>query len=201
MQLKEKLKKLPNSCGVYIMKDKDGKIIYVGKAISLRKRVQSYFTSSENVFSTRLKRTALVSNVSDVEYIITDTEREALLIEYSLIKKYHPKYNVAYRDDKRYPFIKLTVYENFPRLIITRLVMTDKGKYYGPYPDGTSLRGTLRWIRRIFPLRTCKKSSLPKGACLDYHIKRCLAPCINKVSKKECQGIVKEVDLFLSGQH
>lgn len=198
MELKEKLKNLPDSCGVYIMKDKKGKIIYVGKAISLRKRVQSYFTASGNVSP---KISALLATISDLEYIVTDTEKEALLLEYGLIKKYHPKYNTDYRDDKRYPFIKLTLTEDFPRLIITRLVKNDGGKYYGPYPDGTSLRTTLRWVRKLFPLRTCKKVKLPHQVCLDYHIKRCPGPCIGQISKKAYHDIIREVDLFLRGQH
>ena len=198
MELKEKLKNLPDSCGVYIMKDKRGKVIYVGKARSLRKRVKSYFGSSSSISP---KVSSLVGTISDVEYMVTDSEKEALLIEYSLIKRHRPKYNTDYKDDKRYPFIELTIFEDFPRLVIRRVVKEDGGKYYGPYPDGTCLRNTIRFIRRIFPLRTCKKSKLPKQVCLDYHIKRCLAPCIGKVTRNTYRNVVKEVDLFLKGQH
>ncbi|MFH1238794.1 MAG: excinuclease ABC subunit UvrC, partial [bacterium] len=198
MELKDKLKNLPSSPGVYIMKDKRGKIIYVGKAISLAKRVQSYFPPTGNVLP---KTAALVSSISDLEYIVTETEKEALLLEYSLIKKYRPKYNTDFKDDKKYPYIKLTAAEDFPRLVISRTVKNDGSKYYGPYPDGTSLRSTMRWIRRIFPLRTCKRANLPARSCLDYHIKRCLGPCLGEVSRRVYRGIVREVDLFLKGQH
>jgi excinuclease ABC subunit C len=198
MELKDKLKTLPDSCGVYIMKDRRGRIIYVGKAISLTKRVRSYFSASGN---SSPKISALVSSISDLEYIVTDTEKEALLLEYSLIKKYRPKYNTDLKDDKKYPFIKLTTSEDFPRLLITRIKKEDKDEYYGPYPDGSSLRSTLRWIRKIFPLRTCKTADLPLRSCLDYHIKRCLGPCIGQASRKAYRGIVKEVSLFLNGQH
>lgn len=198
MELKEKLKNMPDSCGVYIMKDNKGKVIYVGKARSLRRRVKSYFGSSSSISP---KVSSLVGTISDVEYIVTESEKEALLIEYSLIKRYRPKYNTDYKDDKRYPFIELTVFEDFPRLVIRRTLKKDKGKYYGPYPDGTSLRNTIRWIRKVFPLRTCKKTNLPKEVCLDYHIKRCLAPCIGETTKKSYHNVVKEVDLFLKGEH
>ncbi|MFH1784011.1 MAG: excinuclease ABC subunit UvrC [bacterium] len=198
MDLQEKLKNLPDSPGAYIMKDRKGRIIYVGKALSLKKRVRSYFGSSG---ASSAKIAALISTISDLEYIVTATEKEALLIEFSLIKKHKPRYNTDYKDDKRYPFLKLTMSEEFPRLVMVRIPRDDGGRYYGPYPDGTSLKTALGTLRRIFPLRTCRGAKLPDRICLDYHIRRCLGPCIKKVTKGVYCGIINEMDLFLRGEH
>lgn len=189
-----KIKELPNHCGVYIMKDEKNNVLYVGKAKSLRERVSSYFSLS----NLSLKNVALISNVKRIDYLITSNEQEALLLENELIKYFHPKYNVEYRDDKSYPFLKLTK-EAFPRLILIRKKTEDGSQYFGPYPDGLAVRRVLGIINRIFPLRKC--SRIPKQVCLYYHLNQCLAPCINKTINQEYKEVVQDVSLFLEGKH
>ena len=150
--IQEQLKKLPAEPGVYLMKDKDDKIIYVGKAISLKNRVRQYFQSSKN-HSSKVK--SMVKNINSFEYIITDSELEALILECNLIKKYRPKYNVLLRDDKTYPYIKVTVNEDYPRVLKVRKVIKDKAKYFGPYTNVEAVNDTLEVIRNIYPIRTC----------------------------------------------
>ncbi len=202
MKLKDKINKIPSLPGVYIMKDRKKRIIYIGKAKKLKQRVVSYFHSSNNL---SLKTLSLISNVSDIEYILTKNEQESLILENELIKHFHPKYNIALRDDKTYPYIELTK-EDFPRLILTR--KKKKGnRYFGPFPDVGSLRTTLRVIQKIFPLRRCnsilfnkiKKNRNPQS-CLDYNLKQCLAPCIGEISKEDYEEMVKKAVLLLKGK-
>ena len=199
--IKEQLKKLPGEPGVYLMKDENDKIIYVGKAISLKNRVRQYFQSSKN-HSSKVK--SMVKNIKSFEYIITDSELEALILECNLIKKYRPKYNVLLRDDKTYPYIKVTVNEDYPRVLKVRRVLKDKAKYFGPYTNVEAVNDTLDVIRNIYPIRTCnididraiKNKMRP---CLNYHIKRCIGPCTGHVSKVEYNKMIEEILLFLSG--
>lgn len=199
MELTEKLKLLPDSPGVYIMKNGAGDVIYVGKAISLRNRVRSYFQSSRNHSP---KVISLVSQIADIDYILTDSEVEALILECNLIKKHRPRYNVRLVDDKSYPYVKLTLDEKFPRVFITRRIVRDGARYYGPFTDAGALKETLNLLRRVFPLRTCKQKSVEgrKRPCLNYHIRRCLAPCSGNVDPKEYAELVGGISLFLDGR-
>lgn len=192
--IKNKIKILPQKPGVYLMKNIDNEIIYVGKAKNLKNRVTSYFHS---VNDKTLKKSILVSNIDDFELIITNNELEALILECNLIKKYKPKYNVLLKDDKTYPYLKLTLNEEFPRLVTTRKIIKDKGKYFGPYTNIKDLKVTLHMLRKIFPLRTCK--TMDKRACLNFHIKRCAGPCIHEISKEDYMAMVRYVELFLKG--
>ena len=200
--IQEQLKKLPGEPGVYLMKDENDKIIYVGKAISLKNRVRQYFQSSKN-HSSKVK--SMVKNIKSFEYIITDSELEALILECNLIKKYRPKYNVLLRDDKTYPYIKVTVNEDYPRVLKVRRVLKDKAKYFGPYTNVEAVNDTLDVIRNIYPIRTCnididraiKNKMRP---CLNYHIKRCVGPCTGHISKAEYNKMIEEILLFLSGK-
>lgn len=191
----EKLKLLPDKPGVYLMKNRRGQIIYVGKAIKLKNRVRQYFQSSRNHSA---KTLALVSHIEDLETIITANELEALILECNLIKKHHPKYNIMLRDDKTYPYLKLTLNEDYPRLITTRRVVKDGSRYFGPYTSGTAMKETLNLLRRLFPLRTCKH--LGERPCLEYHIKRCPAPCAGFVDKETYKEMVRSVCWFLEGK-
>ena len=193
--LQEKLKTLPDSPGVYLMKDLHGKIIYVGKAVVLKNRVRQYFQSGKN-HSAKVK--AMVARIVDFETIVTSSEVEALILECNLIKKYRPRYNISLKDDKSYPYLKLTLAEDFPRIILTRRVIHDGSRYFGPYTGGLAVKETLQLLRKIFPLRTCK--TFPKRPCLEYHIKRCLAPCVKKISREDYIGFVKSAEKFLEGR-
>ena len=202
LDIQEQLKKLPGEPGVYLMKDENDKIIYVGKAISLKNRVRQYFQSSKN-HSSKVK--SMVKNIKSFEYIITDSELEALILECNLIKKYRPKYNVLLRDDKTYPYIKVTINEDYPRVLKVRKVLRDKAKYFGPYTNVEAVNDTLEVIRNIYPIRTCnvdidraiKNNMRP---CLNLHIKRCVGPCTGNVSKEEYNKMIEEIVLFLSGK-
>lgn len=189
--IKNKLTLLPEQSGCYLMKDRQGTIIYVGKAKILKNRVRSYFTGSHDGKTFRL-----VNEIEDFEYIVTSSDIEALVLEINLIKKYDPKYNVMLKDDKSYPFIKLTN-ERHPRLLTTRKVKKDKGKYFGPYPNVHSANETKKLLDRIYPLRKC--STLPDRVCLYYHLDQCLAPCVNEVKDEEYRKIVDEITRFLNG--
>ena len=195
MDIKEKIRTLPGSPGVYIMKDTSGRVLYVGKAGNLRKRVSSYFYPNR-FLNERISQ--LVRLAADIEYLPASTEAEALIYENSLIKQLSPRYNVALRDDKSYPMLKLTVKEKFPRLFMTRRKIDDGAIYYGPYANAKLLREAVIILRQIFSLRSCGK--LPKSVCLNYHIKQCLAPCVAKVSEPEYGEIVSELKLFLNGR-
>ncbi|HAP8551877.1 TPA: excinuclease ABC subunit UvrC [Enterococcus faecium] len=193
-RIKNKLALLPDQPGCYLMKDKNGTIIYVGKAKILKNRVRSYFTGSHNTKTERL-----VSEIEDFEYIVTESNIEALLLEINLIKKNDPKYNIMLKDDKTYPFLKITN-EKYPRLVITRKVLKDKALYFGPYPDVGAANGTKKILDRLFPLRKCKPSQT-KEPCLYYHLGQCLCPYYFDVDPKVYTKIVDEVKNFLNGGH
>ncbi len=191
----EKLKLLPDKPGVYIMKNAEGRIIYVGKAIVLKNRVRQYFQSNKN-HSPKVR--AMVSHIADFEIIMTASEVEALILECNLIKKHRPRYNISLKDDKSYPYVKVTVQEDFPRVFITRRILKDGARYFGPYTNATAVHESLKLLRRLFPLRTCKH--LQERPCLEYHIKRCLAPCAGKVEKGDYDAMIRAVLLFLEGR-
>ena len=200
--IQEHLKQLPEEPGVYLMKDKFDNIIYVGKAKILKNRVRQYFQSSKN-HSSKVK--SMVKNIDKFEYIITDSELEALILECNLIKKYKPKYNVLLRDDKTYPYIKITTNEDYPRILKVRKVIKDKAKYFGPYTNTTAVNDTLEIIKNTYPIRTCNvdiekaiKSNM--RPCLNLHIKRCVGPCTGNVTKEEYNRMIEEIILFLSGK-
>ena len=200
--ISEELKKLPDKPGVYIMHDQSDEIIYVGKAINLKNRVRQYFQHSKNKAP---KVIAMVSHIAYFEYIVTDSEMEALLLECNLIKEHRPKYNVMLKDDKTYPYIKVTANEDYPRIFITRKYVKDKNRYFGPITDATAAKETVDLINKLFPIRKCRKS-LPKEIgkerpCLNYHIGQCLAPCDNLISKEEYGKIVDEVIAVLEGKY
>ncbi len=200
MVTSEDLKTLPDSPGVYLMKDATGKIIYVGKAISIKNRVRSYFQASRNL-SLRIR--SMVEQIDRFEYIATNSEVEALVLECNLIKEERPKYNIRLRDDKQYPWVKVTIKESFPQIFITRRNKRDGSKYYGPYTDVRALRETLKLLRRIFPLRGCRHDldrERIERPCLNFHIKRCLAPCSRQVSKETYREIIDQVCMFLEGR-
>ncbi len=199
IDIKEQLKRLPDKPGVYLMKDDREEIIYVGKSKSLKKRVSSYFRSYN---SQPPKVQALVKVIKDFEYIITDTEVEALILEANLIKKHRPRYNVLLRDDKSYPYIKVTINEKFPRVIKTRRINKDKAKYFGPYINVDAVNQTLSTIDELFPIRKCKKN-LEKNndrPCLNYHINKCLGPCKGDVYHEEYMELINQILLFLGGK-
>ncbi|WP_227396683.1 excinuclease ABC subunit UvrC [Jeotgalibacillus aurantiacus] len=189
--LKNKLAVLPDQPGCYLMKDRQGTIIYVGKAKVLKNRVRSYFTGSHDGKTQRL-----VSEIEDFEYIVTSSNMEALILELNLIKKHDPKYNVMLKDDKTYPFIKVTA-ERHPRLLITRKVKRDKGKYFGPYPNAQAANETKKLLDRMYPLRKC--STLPDKVCLYYHMGQCLAPCEFKVEEGTYRQMTEDIARFLNG--
>ena len=198
----DELKKLPASPGVYIMHDADDAIIYVGKAISLRNRVRSYFRES-TVKSPKIEK--MVSRIARFEYIVTDSELEALVLENNLIKEHSPKYNTMLKDDKSYPYIKVTVEEEFPRVLFSRTMKKDKSRYFGPYTSAGAVSDTIDLIHKLWKIRTCTRN-LPKDIgkerpCLNYHIKQCNAPCQGYVSKEEYGQSVAQVLEFLNGNH
>lgn len=199
---KEKLKKLPLCPGVYIMKDNNGEIIYVGKSKALKNRVSQYFQNSSNHSE---KTKSMVKQISDFEYIITDNESEALALECNLIKKYRPKYNILLKDDKQYPYIKITMHEDFPRIFITRKVVKDGSLYYGPYMSSFSIKNALETIKKVFMVRSCNLK-LPQEIgksrpCLYYHIKQCCAPCTGNISKDEYRDIFSKISSVLKGDY
>ncbi len=194
------LKILPDKPGVYIMKNSLGEVIYVGKAKILKNRVRQYFQNSKN-HSEKVR--AMVKNIAEFEYIVTDSEMEALILECNLIKKYSPRYNIALKDDKFYPFIKITTNEDFPRVYVTRNFAKDGNKYFGPYTNGTAVYEVMGLIKKLFPLRTCKKAIVeggePTRACLNYHINLCKAPCAGYISKDEYWEMIDEIISILNG--
>ncbi len=192
-ELKGKLAFLPDKPGCYLMKNEVGEVIYVGKAKILKNRVRSYFTGSHDGKTQRL-----VQDIRDLEYIVTDSNIEALILECNLIKKYNPRYNVLLKDDKTYPFIKIT-FEEHPRLEITRKVMKDKAKYFGPYANSGSAHETKKLLDRLYPLRKCK--SIPSRVCLYYHMHQCLAPCEYEVDPRDYDQMIQGITKFLNGGH
>ncbi|MFO3688199.1 excinuclease ABC subunit UvrC [Staphylococcus felis] len=191
-KIRQKLSVLPMEPGCYLMKDRQGQVIYVGKAKRLRNRVRSYFTGAHDTKTTRL-----VKEIVDFEYIVTSSETESLLLELNLIKKYQPRYNVLLKDDKSYPFIKITN-ERHPKLIVTRRVKKGSGKYFGPYPNAYSAQETKKLLDRIYPFRKCDK--MPDRLCLYYHIGQCLGPCVYPVNQSEYEKMSKEIADFLNGE-
>jgi excinuclease ABC subunit C len=195
----EQIRGLPNSPGVYLMKDAEGNILYVGKAANLRHRVSSYFGAGQKP-TPKLQR--MVSKVNDLDYFVTASEQEALVLELNLIKRHHPRYNVRLKDDKTFPYLKIDANEDWPRVHITRRLEEDKGRYFGPFASAKSVRQTLKLIKGIFPFRSCSKpiTGTDPRPCLEYHIGRCLAPCIGAVSREEYAEVIKQVILFLEGK-
>jgi len=200
---KEKLKHVPRSPGVYLFKDKANKVIYVGKARILRNRVRSYFQSGKDLDAKTLR---LVSQIKDVETIVADSEIEALILEANLIKEYKPRYNVNLKDDKSFPYIRVTN-EPFPRVFPTRKIIKDGSKYFGPYTDVKAMRALLKVVKRIFPIRKCNlslnKENIKAGkfkVCLNYHIKKCYGPCEGLIDEQEYNEIVKHVINFINGK-
>ena len=200
--IKEELRKLPNSPGVYVMHDSKDEVIYVGKAINLKNRVRQYFQSSNNK-SIKIQR--LVTKINYFEYIVTDTELEALVLECNLIKEHRPKYNTIFMDDKGYPFVKVTVNEPFPRVMIAHKMIRDKSKYFGPYTRSGAVKDTIDLIEKLYKIRTCNRN-LPKDIgkgrpCLNYQINQCLAPCQGYVSMEKYRESIQEVIKFLNGNY
>jgi len=196
--LEEKLKSVPANPGVYIMKDADDKVLYVGKAISLSNRVRSYFQAGAKPHALT---PSMIPQVKDIDYIMTDSEVEALILENNLVQKYKPKYNIKLKDDKRYPYLKVTT-EDFPRITMTRIVDKDGSKYFGPYVHSKATRQTIKEITKAFPIRTCNldlSSERNHRPCLNFHIGRCIAPCAGLASKEDCQEVAKNVCSFLRG--
>jgi excinuclease ABC subunit C len=200
--IQEELRKLPDQPGVYIMHDKTDAIIYIGKAVSLRKRVRQYFQPSHDE---GIKKKQMVEHIARFEYIITDSELEALVLECNLIKEHTPKYNTMLRDDKTYPYIRVTIGEDFPRVLFSRQLKKDKSRYFGPYTSAGAVKDTIELINKIYQLRTCNRK-LPRDigaerACLNYHIHRCSAPCQGYVNKEEYGERVSQVLEFLNGNY
>lgn len=199
VQIKEYIKGLPDNPGIYMMKDKSNNIIYVGKAINLKKRVSQYF--NKTVKSVRISR--MVEKVFSIDYIVTSSELEALVLECNYIKEKRPKYNVCLKDDKTYPYIRINIYDKYPGVYITRQKKDSRAKYFGPYTDVKALRATLATLKEIFPIKRCKinlsrtKLSSP---CLYYHIGRCIGPCINEESASEYRKMIEQVVMFLNGK-
>jgi len=196
-KLKESLKLIPSLSGCYIYFDKSDEIIYVGKAKNLKRRVNSYFNKKHE----DAKTIVLVSQIERLEYIITDSEVEALILESHLIKKHKPKYNILLKDDKKFPYFLITD-EEYPRIQVVRKknLNPEKGRYYGPYTDARAMYTTLDYLKKIFPLRQCKSPKFKNRPCLYYHIGRCLAPCQNLVTSEDYKSLVGQVELFLSGK-
>jgi excinuclease ABC subunit C len=198
--LNQKIDRLSNKPGVYLFKDKKGTILYVGKAGNIKHRVGSYFQRREGM---DLKTLAMLEKVADIDAIVTDTEKEALILENNLIKANHPRYNIKLRDDKNYPCLKLSLEADFPTLTIVRRIKKDGSLYFGPYPSATSLKETLRLIRRLFPIRTCldTKFSNRLRPCINYEMERCAGPCCGKIDQEQYRELVHQVRMFLEGKN
>ena len=195
--IKEELKKLPEKPGVYIMKDKDDNILYVGKAVILKNRVRQYFQKTNK--TERIKK--MVSQIDHFEYIVVDSEMEALILECNLIKLHKPKYNVLLKDDKMYPYIKITINEDFPTVRITRKKLNDGAKYYGPYTNAYATKETVDFLNKVYLLKQCRKIFTKKETpCLNYHIKKCMGICAGKVTKEEYRKIINQVMVVLDGK-
>ncbi|MEE8419517.1 MAG: excinuclease ABC subunit UvrC, partial [Dehalococcoidales bacterium] len=197
--IKGQLKQLPKSPGVYLMRDTGGTILYVGKAISLRNRVRSYFSGGQKL-TPKLER--LVERVHDLEFFVTKTEEDALILENNLIKRHHPHFNVRLKDDKTFPYLKISLNEDWPRIVITRRMDEDGARYFGPFTSAKSVRQTLKVLKGIFPFRSCSRTitGTDPRPCLDYYIFNCVAPCIGKVSRQEYNEVIRQVILFLEGK-
>ena len=195
----KKLKGLPPNPGVYLLKDGDGQVLYVGKAVILKNRVRSYFQTPDRLAP---KVRAMMRHVEDLEYIVTSTEVEALILEATLIKQMKPYYNIRLKDDKAYPYLRLTWEEEFPRLLIARRQSHDGSRYFGPYPRAQAVRDTIRLLRKIFPIRNCTNQKFKSAArpCLEYHIGHCQAPCQNWIGKESYRAMMQQVEQFLEGR-
>jgi len=195
----EQINQLPTSPGVYLLKDAEGNILYVGKAANLRHRLRSYFGIGQKL-PPKLQR--MLARVSDLDFLVTSSEQEALILELNLIKRHRPRYNVRLKDDKTFPYLKIDPNEDWPRVYITRRLEEDGGRYFGPFASAKSVRQTLKTIKRIFPFRTCSKpiTGTDSRPCLWYHVGKCLAPCIGAVSEEEYTEVIKQVILFLEGK-
>jgi excinuclease ABC subunit C len=197
--LEQKIDYLPTNPGVYLFKDKKGTILYIGKAGNIKHRVSSYFQKPSK---RDLKTSVMLEKVADIDTIVTDTEKEAFILENNLIKTHHPRYNIKLRDDKNYPCLKLSMKDDFPTLTIVRRIKKDGSLYFGPYPSATSLRETLRLIRRLFPIRTCldTKFSGRLRPCINYEMDRCAGPCCGKINQEHYRELVHQVKMFLEGK-
>jgi excinuclease ABC subunit C len=195
----EQLARLPLSPGVYLMKDASGSIMYVGKAANLRSRVRSYFASGQKL-PPKLER--LVSRVASLDFFVTASEQEALILELNLIKRHRPRFNVRLKDDKTFPYLKIDINHDWPRVYVTRRLEENGGRYFGPFASAKSVRQTLKVLKEIFPFRSCSKTitGTDSRPCLDYHIQRCLAPCIGAISKEEYAEVIRQIVLFLEGK-
>lgn len=197
--LEPKLASLPDKPGVYLMRDTNGRVIYVGKALVLRHRVRSYFGET----ALRDAKTArLVADIADIEWIVTESELEALILEAQLIKRHHPRYNIRLKDDKRYPYIKITMEEDFPRVILVRQMVADGGRYFGPFTSSQAVAQSLELVRRLFPYRTCNReiTGQDRRPCLYYHIERCSGPCIGAIDRDDYRKTMDRIALFLEGR-
>jgi len=198
-RLQKQIDALPQQSGVYIFKDGSGGVIYVGKASNLRGRVRSYFGAEETLPP---KQTRMLPRIADFEFIVTDSEQEALILENNLIKKYRPRYNVRLKDDKTYPYLKIDIGDRWPRVLITRNMEKDGSRYFGPYASAQSVRRTLNLLKQLFPFRSCKRTITGKDSrpCLEYYIHRCCGPCVGDVSEEEYRTIINQVIMFLDGK-
>src|SRR5688572_31848007 len=199
-QITRKIATLPESPGVYLWKDAEGVVLYVGKAKRLRSRVRSYLGTDAG---DSLKTAALVRQMADVDTIVVPSEAHALILEANLIKEYKPRFNITLRDDKSYPYIKVTVHEPFPRVFVTRRVVNDGARYFGPYTDVGAMRRALNVVKRIFTVRSCNydmPAEMPERPCLDFFIKRCKAPCVHLQTQADYASMIDEVVLFLEGR-
>ena len=197
--LEPKLASLPEKPGVYLMRDVQGRVIYVGKALVLRHRVRSYFGET----ALRDAKTAhLVADIADLEWIVTESELEALILEAQLIKRHHPRYNIRLKDDKRYPYIKITMEEEFPRVVLVRQMQADGGRYFGPFTSSQAVQQSLELVRRLFPYRTCNReiTGQDRRPCLYYHIERCSGPCIGAIGREAYRKTMERIALFLEGR-
>src|SRR5690349_805087 len=204
-QLEATLAKLPTRPGVYLMKDARGQVLYVGKAQNLRNRVRSYWQKEDTPGIGQHLIRSVIDRVVDVDYTLTDSVGEALLLEGNLVKRFQPQFNVRLKDDKSYPYIKITSNDDFPRIERTRKLPNDGSRYFGPYASASSVDEAMNLVRRLFPFRTCTieiregERALPRP-CLLYHIKRCQGPCIEAISKAEYRADIEQVELFLEGR-
>ena len=197
--IEEQLNRLPNGPGVYLMRDADGKILYVGKAVNLHNRVRSYFSATHRL-TPKLQR--MVAQVADIDFFVATSEQEALIMELNFIKQYHPRFNVSLKDDKTFPYLKIDTAEDWPRVYVTRRLEQDGGRYFGPFASPRSIKQTLRFLQNIFPFRICSRdiSGRVRRPCLEYHLGHCLAPCTGEVSRAEYASVINEVILFLEGK-
>jgi excinuclease ABC subunit C len=198
-RLQKQLDALPQQSGVYLFKDRSGSVVYVGKATNLRSRVRSYFGMREGLSQ---KQFRMLSHIDNFEFIVTDSESEALILECNLIKKYRPRYNVRLKDDKTYPYLKINIHDDWPRIYVTRHLEKDGSRYFGPYASAQSIRRTLNVLKQLFPFRSCKRviTGKDRRPCLEYYIHRCCGPCVGDVSEEEYRTIINQVIMFLEGK-